>query len=79
MLIIVVPMAAYFWCDELENDEFESNKFILHAKDKLVTLKLIKKLITCNSRIFLSLKYFIITFCVINNRNTLQISNQSTF
>ena len=52
MLIIVVPMAAYFWCDELENDEFESNKFILHAKDKLVTLKLIKRLITCNSRIF---------------------------
>ena len=24
---------AYFWCDEFENDKFESNKFILCSKD----------------------------------------------
>ena len=40
-------MAMSFWCDEFENDEFESVKFILHAQDNLVTLKLvIFKLVT---------------------------------
>ena len=34
-------MVAYFWSDKFENNEFESDKFNLCAKNKLVTLKLV--------------------------------------
>ena len=34
-------MAAYFWYDKFENDDFESDKFILRTSNKLVALKLV--------------------------------------
>ena len=29
MLFLVRTMVLYFWCDNIENDKFESNKFTL--------------------------------------------------